>query len=151
MAKEKPVARGGVKELLVKIKLQASGGQATPAPPIGPALGQHGVNIGQFVSQFNERTKELNGTTVPVVISVYTDKTFTFEVKSPPAAVLLKQAAGVAKGSGTPNKEKVGKVTAEQVRQIAQAKMKDLNAYSLDQAAKIIRGTARSMGVDVVD
>ncbi len=151
MAKEKPAARGGVKELLVKIKLQASGGQATPAPPIGPALGQHGVNIGQFVSQFNERTKELNGTTVPVVISVYTDKTFTFEVKSPPAAVLLKQAAGVAKGSGTPNKEKVGKVTAEQVRQIAQAKMKDLNAYSLDQAAKIIRGTARSMGVDVVD
>ena len=151
MAKEKPVARGGVKELLVKIKLQAPGGQATPAPPIGPALGQHGVNIGQFVSQFNERTRELNGTTVPVVISVFTDKTFTFEVKSPPAAVLLKQAAGVAKGSGTPNKEKVGKVTAEQVRQIAQAKMKDLNAYSLDQAAKIIRGTARSMGVDVVD
>jgi large subunit ribosomal protein L11 len=151
MAKEKPVARGGVKELLVKIKLQASGGQATPAPPIGPALGQHGVNIGQFVSQFNERTKELNGTTVPVVISVYTDKTFTFEVKSPPAAVLLKQAAGVAKGSGAPNKEKVGKVTAEQVRQIAQAKMKDLNAYSLDKAEKIIRGTARSMGVDVVD
>jgi len=151
MAKEKPAARGGVKELLVKIKLQASGGQATPAPPIGPALGQHGVNIGQFVSQFNERTKELNGTIVPVVISVYTDKTFTFEVKSPPAAVLLKQAAGVAKGSGTPNKEKVGKVTAEQVRQIAQAKIKDLNAYSLDQAEKIIRGTARSMGVDVVD
>ena len=151
MAKDKPAARGGVKEVLVKIKLQASGGQATPAPPIGPALGQHGVNIGQFVSQFNERTKELNGTTVPVVISVYTDKTFTFEVKSPPAAVLLKQAAGGAKGSGTPNKEKVGKVTAEQVRQIAQAKMKDLNAYSLDQAAKIIRGTARSMGVEVVD
>ena len=151
MAKEKPVARGGVKELLVKIKLQAPGGQATPAPPIGPALGQHGVNIGQFVSQFNERTKELNGTTVPVVISVYTDKTFTFEVKSPPAAVLLKQAAGVAKGSGTPNKEKVGKVTAEQVRQIAQAKMKDLNAYSVDKAEKIIRGTARSMGVEVVD
>ena len=151
MAKGKPAAKGGFKEVMVKIKLQASGGQATPAPPIGPALGQHGVNIGQFVSQFNERTKELNGTTVPVVISVYTDKTFTFEVKSPPAAVLLKQAAGVAKGSGTPNKEKVGKVTAEQVRQIAQAKMKDLNAYSLDQAAKIIRGTARSMGVDVVD
>ena len=151
MAKEKPAARGGVKELLVKIKLQASGGQATPAPPIGPALGQHGVNIGQFVSQFNERTKELNGTTVPVVISVYTDKTFTFEVKSPPAAVLLKQAAGVAKGSGVPNKEKVGKVTAEQVRQIAQAKMKDLYAYSLDQAEKIIRGTSRSMGVVVVD
>jgi large subunit ribosomal protein L11 len=149
MAKAAAKARGGVKELLVKIKLQASGGQATPAPPIGPALGQHGVNIGQFVSQFNERTKALNGTTVPVVISVYTDKSFTFEVKSPPAAVLLKQAANVAKGSGVPNKEKVGKVTAEQVRQIAQAKIKDLNAYTLDQAEKIIRGTARSMGIDV--
>jgi large subunit ribosomal protein L11 len=151
MAKGKPAAKGGVKEVMVKIKLQASGGQATPAPPIGPALGQHGVNIGQFVSQFNERTKELNGTTVPVVITVYTDKSFTFEVKSPPAAVLLKQAAGVAKGSGVPNKEKVGKVTAEQVRQIAQTKSKDLNAYSLEQAEKIIRGTARSMGVEVVD
>jgi len=149
--KGKPAARSGVKEVMVKIKLQAPGGQATPAPPIGPALGQHGVNIGQFVSQFNERTKELNGTTVPVVITVYTDKSFTFEVKSPPAAVLLKQAAGVAKGSGTPNKEKVGKVTAEQVRQIAQTKSKDLNAYSLDKAEKIIRGTARSMGVEVVD
>ena len=149
--KRKPAARSGVKEVMVKIKLQASGGQATPAPPIGPALGQHGVNIGQFVSQFNERTKELNGTTVPVVITVYTDKSFTFEVKSPPAAVLLKQAAGVAKGSGVPNKEKVGKVTAEQVRQIAQTKSKDLNAYSLDKAEKIIRGTARSMGVEVVD
>ena len=149
MAKGKPAAKGGFKEVMVKIKLQASGGQATPAPPIGPALGQHGVNIGQFVSQFNERTKELNGTTVPVVITVYTDKTFTFEVKSPPAAVLLKQAAGVAKGSGVPNKEKVGKVTAEQVRQIAQTKSKDLNAYSLDKAEKIIRGTARSMGVEV--
>lgn len=154
MAKGKPAAKGGVrgvKEVMVKIKLQASGGQATPAPPIGPALGQHGVNIGQFVSQFNERTKELNGTTVPVVITVYTDKSFTFEVKSPPAAVLLKQAAGVAKGSGVPNKEKVGKVTAEQVRQIAQTKSKDLNAYSIDKAEKIIRGTARSMGVEVVD
>ncbi len=149
--KGKPTARSGVKEVMVKIKLQAPGGQATPAPPIGPALGQHGVNIGQFVSQFNERTKEFNGTTVPVVITVYTDKSFTFEVKSPPAAVLLKQAAGVAKGSGVPNKEKVGKVTAEQVRQIAQTKSKDLNAYSLDKAEKIIRGTARSMGVEVVD
>lgn len=137
------------KEILVNIKLQASGGQATPAPPIGPALGQHGVNIGQFVSQFNERTKDLNGTTVPVVITVYKDKSFTFEVKSPPAAVLLKQAAGIAKGSGVPNKEKVGKVTAEQVRRIAQEKQKDLNAYDLDQAEKIIRGTARSMGVEI--
>ena len=139
------------KKVLVKIKLQASGGQATPAPPIGPALGQHGVNIGQFVSQFNERTKELNGTTVPVVITVYMDKSFTFEVKSPPAAVLLKQTAQIAKGSGVPNKEKVAKVTAEQVRKIAEAKFEDLNAYDLDQAEKIIRGTARSMGIDVED
>jgi large subunit ribosomal protein L11 len=139
------------KEIAVQIKLQAPGGQATPAPPIGPALGQHGVNIGQFVSQFNERTKDLNGTTVPVVISVYGDKSFTFEVKSPPAAVLLKQAAEVAKGSGIPNKEKVGKVTREQVRKIAEAKFNDLNAYDLDQAEKIICGTARSMGIDVED
>ena len=139
------------KEIAVKIKLQAPGGQATPAPPIGPALGQNGVNIGQFVSQFNERTKDLNGTTVPVVISVFADKSFTFEVKSPPAAVLLKQAAEVAKGSGVPNKEKVGTVTAEQVRKIAETKFNDLNAYDLDQAEKIIRGTARSMGVDVID
>jgi large subunit ribosomal protein L11 len=139
------------KEIAVKIKLQASGGQATPAPPIGPALGQHGVNIGQFVSQFNERTKDLNGTTVPVVISVFADKSFTFEVKSPPAAVLLKQAAEVAKGSGVPNKEKVGTVTVAQVRKIAETKFEDLNAYDLDQAEKIIRGTARSMGIDVID
>jgi large subunit ribosomal protein L11 len=137
------------KEVATKIKLQAPGGQATPAPPIGPALGQHGVNIGQFVSQFNERTREFNGTIVPVVITVYTDRSFTFEVKSPPAAVLLKQAAEVAKGSGTPNKEKVGKVTAEQVRKIAETKFKDLNAYDLAQAEKIIRGTARSMGIEV--
>jgi len=123
------------KEVAVQIKLQAPGGQATPAPPIGPALGQHGVNIGQFVSQFNERTRDLNGT--------------TFEVKSPPAAVLLKQAAQVAKGSGVPNREKVGSVTVQQVRQIAETKFKDLNAYDLDQAEKIIRGTARSMGIDV--
>jgi large subunit ribosomal protein L11 len=139
------------KEIAKQIKLQAPGGQATPAPPIGPVLGQHGVNIGQFVSQFNERTREFNGTIVPVVITVYTDRSFTFEVKSPPAAVLLKQAAEVAKGSGTPNKEKVGKVTAEQVRKIAQTKAKDLNAYDLPQAEKIIRGTARSMGIEVVD
>src|SRR4030042_306515 len=139
------------KQIAVKIKLQAPGGQATPAPPIGPALGQRGVNIGQFVSQFNERTKDLNGTIVPVVISVYVDKSFTFEVKSPPAAVLIKQAAEIAKGSGVPNKEKVGKGTAEQVRKIAQTKFKDLNAYGLDEAQKIIEGTARSMGVEVVD
>ena len=139
------------KEVVVQIKLQAPGGQATPAPPIGPALGQHGVNIGQFVSQFNERTKDMNGTTVPVVISVYGDKSFTFKVKSPPAAVLIKQAAEIAKGSGVPNKEKVGTITSEQVRKIAETKFKDLNAYDLDQATKIIAGTAMSMGVDVVD
>ena len=137
------------KEIASLIKLQASGGQATPAPPIGPALGQHGVNIGQFVSQFNERTKDLNGTIVPVVITLYVDKSFTFEVKSPPAAVLLKQAAEVAKGSGVPNKEKVGTVTEEQVRKIAERKFSDLNAFDLDQASKIIKGTARSMGIEV--
>jgi large subunit ribosomal protein L11 len=139
------------KEVITKIKLQAKGGQATPAPPVGPALGQHGVNIGQFVSQFNERTKSLNGTVVPVVITVFADKSFTFEVKSPPAAVLLKQTAEIAKGSGIPNKEKVGKVSAEQVRKIAETKFKDLNAYDLDQAEKIIRGTAQSMGVEIID
>ncbi len=139
------------KEVVVKIKLQAKGGQATPAPPIGPALGQHGINIGQFVSQFNERTKDLNGTIVPVVINLYKDKSFDFIVKSPPAAVLLKQAAEVAKGSGVPNKEKVGKVTVEQVRKIAEVKFEDLNAYNLDQAQKIIEGTARSMGIEIDD
>ena len=137
------------KQITGKIKLQASGGQATPAPPIGPALGQHGVNIGQFVQQFNERTRDLNGTTVPVEITVYADKSFEFIVKSPPAAVLLKQEAGLAKGSGVPNKEKVGKVTKEQVRKISETKMNDLNAFSLEQADKIIEGTARSMGIEI--
>ena len=139
------------KKVKAVIKLQIPAGQANPAPPVGPALGQHGVNIGQFVSQFNERTKSLNGTIVPVVITVFADKSFTFEVKSPPAAVLLKQAAEIAKGSGIPNKEKVGKVSAEQVRKIAETKFKDLNAYDLDQAEKIIRGTAQSMGVEIID
>jgi large subunit ribosomal protein L11 len=137
------------KEVAVKIKLQAPGGQATPAPPIGPALGQHGVNIGQFISQFNERTRELNGTIVPIVISVYKDKSFTFEVKSPPAAVLLKQAAEIAKGSGVPNREKVGTITPAQLRQIAETKFNDLNAYDIEQAEQLIRGTARSMGIEI--
>ena len=139
------------KEIAVKIKLQAPGGKATPAPPIGPALGQHGVNIGQFVSQFNERTREMNGTIVPVVISVFKDKSFSFEVKSPPAAVLLKQAAEIAKGSGVPNKEKVGKITPAQLRQIAETKFNDLNAYDIEQAEQLIRGTARSMGIEISD
>ncbi|HUU58634.1 MAG TPA: 50S ribosomal protein L11 [Phycisphaerae bacterium] len=138
------------KQVVVKIKLQAPGGQATPAPPIGPALGQHNVNIGQFVSQFNEQTKDLNGMPVPVEISVYNDRTFTFVCKSPPAAALLKEAAQIAKGSGTPNKEKVGSVTLEQVRQIAERKFKDLNARDVEAGCRIIEGTARSMGITIV-
>ena len=139
------------KAIETQIKLQAPGGQATPAPPIGPALGQQGINIGQFVSQFNEKTKDMNGMTVPVVITLYKDKSFTFEVKSPPAAVLLKQAAQIAKGSGVPNKDKVGSVTTAQVREIAETKFQDLNAYDIDQAVNIIAGTARSMGIEIND
>ncbi len=131
--------------------MQAPGGQATPAPPIGPALGQHGVNIGQFVQQFNASTGSLNGMPVTVVISVFSDRSFTFEVKSPPASVLLKDAAKIAKGSGVPHKEKVGTVTKAQVRAIAQRKLADLNANSIEAAERIVAGTARSMGVDIVD
>src|SRR5262245_11739207 len=137
------------KEVTAKIKLQCPGGQATPAPPVGPALGQHGVNIGQFVQQFNERTREYAGTIIPVEITVYKDRTFEFITKSPPAAVLLKQAAAIAKGSGVPNKEKVGKVTREQVRTIAQTKLKDLNAKDVTHAMRMVEGTARSMGIEV--
>ncbi len=137
------------KEIVAKIKLQAAGGKATPAPPIGPALGQHNVNIGQFVSQFNERTREYDGMPIPVIISVYGDRTFSFEIKSPPASALLKEAAQIAKGSGVPNKEKVGSVTAEQVRAIAERKIADLNARDLDAASRIVEGTARSMGITV--
>ena len=139
------------KQLTSVIKLQAPGGQATPAPPIGPALGQHGVNIGQFVQQFNAETAKLNGMTVSVVINVYADRSFDFLVKSPPAAVLLKDAAKIAKGSGVPNKEKVGTVTAEQIRLIAERKLPDLNAYSIEAAGRIIAGTARSMGIEITD
>ncbi len=139
------------KKVAALIKIQAKGGQATPAPPIGPALGQHQVNIGQFIQQFNERTRDLNGMIVPCVITVYADRSFTFEVKSPPAAVLLKEAAQVAKGSGVPNREKVGQVTRSQVRQIAERKKADLNAHDLDAAERIIAGSARSCGIDVVD
>ena len=135
------------KEIMAKIKVQAPGGQATPAPPIGPALGQHGVNIGQFVQQFNDKTRAMNGTICPVEITVYGDRSFDFIVKSPPAAVLLKQAAGLAKGSGVPNKEKVGAVTAAQVRQIAERKLADLNAHDVEEGCKVIEGTARSMGI----
>jgi len=140
------------KEVTAKIKLQAPGGQATPAPPIGPALGQHGVNIGQFIQQFNSRTGgDLQGIIVPVIINVYADRTFDFVVKSPPASVLLRMAAKVEKGSGEPNKNKVGQVTRQQVREIATRKMADLNSFSLEAAERVIAGTARSMGIDVVD
>ncbi|QDU07112.1 50S ribosomal protein L11 [Gimesia aquarii] len=137
------------KQLVAEIKVQIPGGQATPAPPVGTALGPHGVNIGQFVQQFNERTKDMAGTTVPVVISVYNDRSFDFVMKSPPAAVLLKQAAQIAKGSGNPKMNKVGTVTTAQLEEIAKTKFADLNAPNIEQAAKIIAGTARSMGLDV--
>ena len=138
------------KQLVTQIKVQVTGGQATPAPPVGTALGPHGVNIGQFVQQFNEKTRDMMGTTVPVVISVYNDRSFDFIVKSPPAAVLLKQAAGVAKGAGNPRKDKVGTVTDTQLEEIAKTKFEDLNTGSMDQAKRIIAGTARSMGITVV-
>lgn len=139
------------KEILTKIKLQCPGGQATPAPPVGPALGQHGVNIGQFVKQFNDRTKEMQGILTPVEITVFKDKTFTFILKSPPASILLKQMAGIAKGSSDPSKQKVGQVNRQQLREIATKKLADLNVDNLDAAVKIIEGTARNMGVKVVD
>ena len=138
------------KKVLTLIKLQIPGGQANPAPPVGPALGQHGVNIMEFCKAFNAQTQQDSGTVIPVVITVYEDRSFTFVTKTPPAAVLIKQAAGVDKGSGEPHREKVGKITQDQVRQIAEKKLPDLNAHDVDQAAKIIAGTARSMGVEVV-
>ena len=131
------------------IKLQIPSGAANPAPPVGPALGQHGVNIMEFCKAFNEKTAQNQGLIVPVVISVYEDRTFDFIVKSPPAAVLLKKAAGVAKASGVPNKEKIGKVTMEQVKEIAETKKQDLNAHTIEQAMKMIMGTAQSMGIEV--
>jgi len=132
------------------VKLQVPAGEANPSPPVGPALGQHGLNIMEFCKAFNAQTQELEkGMPVPVVISVYSDKSFTFIMKTPPASVLLKKAAGVAKGSGTPNTDKVGKVTRAQLEEIATTKMKDLNANDMDAAVKIIAGSARSMGLDV--
>ena len=139
------------KEISAIIKLQCPGGQATPAPPVGPALGQHGVNIGEFVKQFNDRTRDAQGTELPVVITVYKDRTFTFIVKSPPAAVLLKKAAGLAKGASAPGTEKVGKVTRSQVDEIVKIKEQDLNARDPEAAFRIIAGTARSMGIEIVE
>src|SRR5213082_1860235 len=137
------------RKVLTTIKLQAVGGQASPAPPVGPALGQHGINIMEFTKAFNAQTQQDLGTVIPVVITVYEDRSFTFVTKSPPAAVLIKQAAGIDKGSGEPNREKVGRITRDQVRQIAETKMQDLNANDVEAASKIIEGTARSMGVEV--
>jgi large subunit ribosomal protein L11 len=137
------------RKVLTLIKLQVPGGQANPAPPVGPALGQHGVNIMEFCKAFNAQTQEHNGTIVPVEITVFEDRSFTFITKTPPAAVLIKQAAGLEKGSGEPNREQVGSITRDQARQIAETKLPDLNAGDLDQATKIIEGTARSMGVEV--
>jgi large subunit ribosomal protein L11 len=138
------------KKVLTQIKLQAVGGSASPAPPVGPALGQHGVNIMEFVKAFNAQTQSDAGTVIPVVITVYEDRSFTFITKSPPAAVLIKQALSLEKGSPEPNREKVGQITQAQLEEIAEKKMKDLNANDIDAAAKIIAGTARSMGVEVV-
>ena len=138
------------KKIKTVIKVQAPAGKANPAPPIGPALGQHGVNIMDFVNKFNEQTREMGDTVVPAEITIYEDRTFDFILKTPPASILLQKAAKVSKGSGTPNKDKVGKVTKAQVREIAEKKMADLNATDVEQAMKIIEGTARSMGIDVV-
>jgi len=137
------------KEVKAVVKLQIPGGQASPAPPVGPALGQHGVNIMEFCKQFNAKTQNQQGTIIPVVLTIYKDNSFTFITKTPPASVLLKKAAGIEKGSGEPNKNKVGKVTKAQVREIAELKMKDLNANTVEAAMKIIEGTARSMGIVV--
>ncbi len=139
------------KQLVGSAKFQIPGGQATPAPPVGTALGKFGVNLGQFVQQFNDRTKEAGGMPIPVVVSVYNDRSFEFVTKSPPAAALLKKAASIAKGSGVPNKEKVGKVTTAQLDEIVSLKMADLNADSPENARRMIAGTARSMGLEVED
>jgi large subunit ribosomal protein L11 len=143
MAKKKAVA--------AQVKLQIPAGKANPAPPVGPALGPHGINIMEFCKAFNAQTQALGDTIIPVVLTVYADRSFTFVTKTPPASDLLKKAAGIIKGSSTPNKEKVGKITSAQVKEIAQKKLSDLNAYSLDEAEKIIKGTARSMGIEIIE
>ncbi len=137
------------KKIIGTIKLQVKGGQANPSPPIGPALGQHGVNIAEFCKAFNARTQDQTGTVIPVVITIYADRSFSFITKTPPAAVLLKQAAKIAKGAGEPNREKVGEVSRAQLEEIAKLKFEDLNAFSIDKAVKIIEGTARSMGIKI--
>jgi large subunit ribosomal protein L11 len=139
------------KKITGQIKLQIPAGQANPAPPVGPALGQHGIPIMEFCKQFNEKTKDRQGTILPVVISVYQDRSFSFILKSPPAAVLLKKAAGLAKASGEPNKVKIGQVTRTQLAEIAKAKMEDLNTTNVERAMKIIEGSARSMGIEIVE
>ncbi len=137
------------KKIMAMVKLQCPAGQANPSPPVGPALGQHGVNIMEFCKAFNAKTQDQQGLIIPAVVTIYADRTFSFITKSPPAAVLLKRAAKIAKGSGEPNKEKVGKVTRKQVREIAEIKQEDLNANDIEGAMRIIEGTARSMGVEV--
>ncbi len=139
------------KQLVGQAKFQVPGGQATPAPPVGTSLGRYGINLGQFVSQFNERTREAGGMPIPVVVNVYNDRSFDFVTKSPPAAALLKQAAGIAKGSGVPNKDKVGSVTRAQIDNIVKLKLADMNARDAQHAARMVEGTARSMGLNVTD
>ena len=139
------------KPIQAVVKLQCNAGNATPAPPVGPALGQHGINIMEFCKQFNARTQNQAGLVIPVVITIYSDRSFTFVTKTPPAAVLLKRAAGLAKGSGVPNRNKVGKVTPAQVREIAELKAPDLNSASLAAAERMVKGTARSMGIEVAE
>lgn len=139
------------KKVIGIVKLQVKGGQANPSPPVGPALGQHGVNIAEFCKTFNARTQDQTGTIIPVVITIYADRSFSFITKTPPASVLLKQAAKIAKGSSEPNREKVGEVTRQQIEEIAKLKLEDLNAWDLTGAVKIVEGTARSMGVKIIE
>lgn len=139
------------KPVKAQLKLQIPAGAATPAPPIGPALGQHGVNIGEFVKQFNDATKDKQGEIIPVIITIYEDRSFDFQLKTPPASDLLRRAAGIEKGSGEPHKHKVGKITRQQLREIAEKKMEDLNADSVEAAERIIAGSARSMGIEIAE